>query len=330
MMPIDNNSNHEEALKIRLKDLKQKKQDLDSRHKHLKRELVQLLKVLKDKKIRVSKSHKAECLSKAAEFKEIEEKILPTLLEEIKSTKESLESISSSRKANTQTKNHYETADKAEDFLSWMNVSCSSELESELYLEQVLVNKSNPKITDRSKKVEDVNIKYFGRYYSKRDPRHRGDEGLLTQAILRAKEQQYDDKIVGGIIEIIKTYPQNTWVTCVPDKHGRSKRMQELLSCLKLRKEMSGYLFARDFFLEYTDSSFSTKGLNAKERKEKLEKNLQGKPQINLTGCNVLLLDDIVTTGATLVRGYKCLQKMGAENIYCAALANTVYYSNDK
>ena len=76
MMPIDKNSNHEEALKIRLKDLKQKKQDLDSRHKHLKRELVQLLKVLKDKKIRVSKSHKAECLSKAAEFKEIEEKIL--------------------------------------------------------------------------------------------------------------------------------------------------------------------------------------------------------------------------------------------------------------
>ena len=214
-----------------------------------------------------------------------------------------------------------ETIKDPNDIIPWVNVPSSSKL----YLEQAVRSDFGRKINGDFRQVDAIDIQYFGRYFKKEDPRSFGADGILTQAILRAKHNHYSENIIEGLAEIIKTYPKNIWVTCIPDKEGKPHRMRVLLSSLSKRQDLFNYKFADDFFLYFNDSLFSTKGLNAQRRHEKLGEVLQRKPEITLAGCDVLLLDDVVTSGATLIRGYECLLEMGADNVYCVAFASTVY-----
>jgi hypothetical protein len=214
-----------------------------------------------------------------------------------------------------------ETINDPNDIIPWINVPTSCKL----YLEQAVRSDFGRKINGGFRQVDAIDIQYFGRYFKKDDPRSFGADGILTQSILRAKHNHYSENIIEGLAEIIKTYPKNIWVTCIPDKEGKPHRMRTLLASLSKRQDLSDHKFADNFFLYFNDSSFSTKGLNAQRRKEKLGEVLQRKPEITLAGCDVLLLDDVVTSGATLKRGYECLLEMGADNVYCIAIASTVY-----
>jgi len=214
-----------------------------------------------------------------------------------------------------------ETINDPNDIVPWINVPTSSKL----YLEQAVRSDVGRKVNGGLRQVYGINIQYFGRYFKSEDPRSSGSDGGLTQAILRAKRNQYSENILNGLAEIIKTFPQNIWVTCIPDKEGKPQRMRALLESLFKRQDLSDYQFADNFFLEFKDPSFSTKGLNKQKRKDKLGEVLQRKSEITLAGSDVLLLDDVVTSGATLKRGYECLLEMGADKVYCVAFASTVY-----
>jgi predicted amidophosphoribosyltransferase len=207
------------------------------------------------------------------------------------------------------------------DIVPWINFPTSSKL----YLEQAVRSDVGRKIISGFRQGGAIDIQYFGRYFKKNDPRSFGEDGVLTQAILRAKHNQYSENIIEGLAEIIKTFPKNTWVTCIPDKEGKPQRMRALLASLIKRQDLSDYQFADNFFLEFKDPSFSTKGLNAQKRREKLGEVLQRRSEITLAGSGVLLLDDVVTSGATLERGYECLLEMKADVVYCVAFASTVY-----
>lgn len=215
---------------------------------------------------------------------------------------------------------YVEVINDPNDIVPWINEPTSHKL----YLEQAVRSDFRRKINGGFRQVDAIDIQYFGRYFKKDDTRSFGADGILTQAILRAKHNHYSENIIEGLAEIIKTYPKNIWVTCIPDKEGKSHRMRTLLASLSKRQDLSDYKFADNFFLYFNDSSFSTKGLNAQQRKEKLGEVLQRKQEITLAGCDVLLLDDVVTSGATLKRGYECLLGMEADNVYCIAIASTV------
>lgn len=61
---------------------------------------------------------------------------------------------------------------------------------------------------------------------------------------------------------------------------------------------------------------------DASQRKANVLGAYQALPSCQITGKTVLLLDDVITTGATTSECAKVLQAAGAKNIYCAAVAS--------
>ena len=63
--------------------------------------------------------------------------------------------------------------------------------------------------------------------------------------------------------------------------------------------------------------------LNKIERQIKINEAMHGK-NVDLSNCEVVVIDDICTTGSTLTRAYECLEYQGAINVHCVALAHTI------
>jgi len=63
--------------------------------------------------------------------------------------------------------------------------------------------------------------------------------------------------------------------------------------------------------------------LNKEQRKENLKGCFKPAPKAELNGKNILLIDDIVTTGATLSEGAAALKRKGVNKVFCMAVAST-------
>jgi len=64
-------------------------------------------------------------------------------------------------------------------------------------------------------------------------------------------------------------------------------------------------------------------GLNAKERKKNIKNSFAVISREFIQGKNIMLVDDVFTTGATVRECSKLLKKAGAENIYALTLAHS-------
>ncbi|MBI5058014.1 MAG: ComF family protein [Nitrospirae bacterium] len=65
-------------------------------------------------------------------------------------------------------------------------------------------------------------------------------------------------------------------------------------------------------------------GLSSQERRKNLSKAFDIKQRELINGKNIMLVDDVVTTGATVRECSKVLKKAGAKNIYAITLAHGV------
>ena len=72
------------------------------------------------------------------------------------------------------------------------------------------------------------------------------------------------------------------------------------------------------------------KRLSFKDRHENMKLLLRPNPKINLTGKTVLFLDDITTSGATIIESARILYKMGAKEVIGVVVAATGRDSTDK
>lgn len=103
------------------------------------------------------------------------------------------------------------------------------------------------------------------------------------------------------------------------------KYNQSILLCKTIKRDFPHLKFYPDFLIRTKFSKTQT-ALNKKER----EKNLENIFKINqkyidlIKGKNILLIDDVITTGATLNNCAKVLKNVGCGKITIVTIAKTV------
>ena len=160
-------------------------------------------------------------------------------------------------------------------------------------------------------------------------------DGSYAEAVKRfkfKKRAQYAPKlafvITSSVLRIFTPEQISTIdaVTCVPmhirDLRSRGYNQAELLArrCAELMS------------LPYRDAIIKIKynrkqhDLSGAQRIENVRGVYRCADKSLVRGKNVLIIDDIITTGATLGACAKALKSAGAKNIYCAVLCTTVNY----
>lgn len=162
----------------------------------------------------------------------------------------------------------------------------------------------------------------------------------LTASIEQHKEaDEFPDEWIESIRSFISSHygmlsfvrrDAKVHVTVVPHRPGRRARLESLLAQLERSLATAplkrGAVEVVPGLLAYKDGvkSQHLEHLNAQERFINVRDHLfVNKPKI-AAGATVLVLDDVCTTGASLIYATKYLQDAGASDITCLALAKNV------
>lgn len=154
-------------------------------------------------------------------------------------------------------------------------------------------------------------------------------EGKLRNAIHQLKYQG-DVGLAYELSKILIKYKQiQTWsvdlVTPVPLNELRQKERgynQSALLALPVAL-YTGAKYQPQIIVRIKDT-ISQVGLSIEERRLNVHEAFKADPRLVL-GKRILLIDDVVTTGATMESAALALKKAGAEKVYCLALAHAVY-----
>ena len=120
-------------------------------------------------------------------------------------------------------------------------------------------------------------------------------------------------------------------VTVIPAKKGKVKRLESMLSDIQGASNEANKMFLQDLFY-FEDNSVSTKTLNRFERYNQIDKALKitNLHASKIREANVIVIDDVSTSGATLSSAIKTLKSYGAKNVYGLCIAKTVSLPEDK
>ena len=99
------------------------------------------------------------------------------------------------------------------------------------------------------------------------------------------------------------------------------------------------YLFARPFawaihkpfapnFVQRKRNTSSQVGLSRRERQKNICNAFQGQPEV--AGLRILILDDVTTTGATIMECARALRAQGAKEVFGLTLAKTPCHSDQQ
>lgn len=119
-------------------------------------------------------------------------------------------------------------------------------------------------------------------------------------------------------------------VTVVPAKNGKPKRLEHLLEYMStMAKQASIPIEFRSDLLYFDDGAAkSIKGYDATERE--IEQNLHLHCRnVDLTGRHVIVIDDVITTGATMIRSLNLLEGLNATSVHGVGVAKTVSFTEE-
>lgn len=146
----------------------------------------------------------------------------------------------------------------------------------------------------------------------------------------------FPDHWIGALREFISTQPSvvmgyPTTVTVIPAKPGRFPRLEHLLAQLARSNAESAIrpyapiAFNQDI-LRYTEGVRSNHGeyLNAVERFENIRDHLVVADPASAAARNIIVIDDVVTSGATLFYAYHYLRDAGAISVVPISLTKAV------
>ena len=113
-------------------------------------------------------------------------------------------------------------------------------------------------------------------------------------------------------------------VTIIPSKPGKPKRLELVLEEMKrLAPNGVGMYFAPDLLYFKEGCVPSLRLLKASDRRQEQEHSLHAN-NYDLSGRNIIIIDDVVTTGATINRAISLLEGRGASSVFGLGLAKTV------
>lgn len=137
------------------------------------------------------------------------------------------------------------------------------------------------------------------------------------------------------LCELIKAHiniSQIDLVTCVP--MTRKRRARTGYNHADVVGKLVAELIAKPYdgkLLKRISNAPIQHLLSAEERRKAVKDTyFPAKKKTKLNGKTVLLVDDIITTGSTLSECASVLKSMGADNVYCATLAKTLYNESRK
>lgn len=181
----------------------------------------------------------------------------------------------------------------------------------------------------------------LGRYFPSAHDGSRYDFGPkerhhnLTEIILRAKDgAPYPDSWATCFVAYIRNYLEVNYLSgadliiCpVPSSHfdgNGTKRLEEFLGrveeCLG---DMQGIQFDISL-LQFQDGVKSNRSLNQQQRFENIRDHLMVNPDQAIADKTVMVIDDVVTSGATFYYADRYLKAAGTAQVHCLAMAQTI------
>jgi competence protein ComFC len=121
---------------------------------------------------------------------------------------------------------------------------------------------------------------------------------------------------------ILPYYPEPPLVTYVPTI-GQHVRTRSFDHCKLIAKELArtrGWLYVN---LLYKTKNIQQKGANRAERKKQIKDAIAGMNQKLIKDSHILLVDDVITTGATIEACAEVLYSIGARQVDVVVLART-------
>lgn len=189
---------------------------------------------------------------------------------------------------------------------------------------------------------KDASIFSFGRYFplSSEASASIHKNHLLTQHVLEKIDAGSSYQVPSYWMVIFREFIKNLEkfkninfdiITVVPAKKDKVKRLEKMLSNIEQTWSTSDSLFLEDLFY-FEDGTSSTKTLNRSERYVQIDKTLKVTHQQSskIKGANIIVIDDVSTSGATLSSAIKTLYSYGANQVYGLCIAKTVSLPEDK
>lgn len=181
----------------------------------------------------------------------------------------------------------------------------------------------------------------FGEYS---ELKHRRSWHQLTDQLLSHKDSiRFPDAWTEAVLRFVKmdtlgnpariTTPE-TIVTVVPFKQGRTPRLEHLLNQIArayrtprlLTGRRAPIVSFRSDVLAFRPGAVSSHGhhLNRHQRFANVGDHLYVVRPQSIQGKHVIVIDDVVTTGATLLWSHRLLMTAGARSVSCLSLAQAV------
>ncbi|WP_447067193.1 HAD-IA family hydrolase [Vibrio alginolyticus] len=191
---------------------------------------------------------------------------------------------------------------------------------------------------------EDIKLVAFGRYFSQNSTlTAQLHENHQLSKDIYAKELAESYVIPGYFVDLMSRVvfrlPQYVFedasaefdiVTVIPAKKGKNRRLENMLN--KVKSACGAHSeFIPDLF-EFSSGAKSLKTLGGVENRSaelKMNLHIKGKYLGDIEGKTVLVLDDVITTGATFNHAFNLLEADGASFSFGACLAKTVSVRED-
>ena len=172
--------------------------------------------------------------------------------------------------------------------------------------------------------------RYFPKEFSSKAPVHRFSRELLHYKDDRTFPSHWPEVLANLLSEISRNKGGEILATVIPSRPGKPPRLEALLDAVRLQVEkVQGQTDSVKFdgavlqFLHSAPSAADThQGRNA--RFENLRSQLSFKGPDDLAGRHLVLIDDVVTSGASLWTASNLLREAGASSVTLVALARTI------